>query len=76
TVHAIPEWDRSYAVLERDGIETLFLPDGTTADADDATEQETGVDCDPERSARTEYVQQVVTVDGTDYVVETTCSIV
>jgi hypothetical protein len=76
TVHAIPEWERSYAVLEGDGSETLVLADGTTADASDASEQETGVDCDPERSARTEYVQQVVTVDGVEYVIETTCSMV
>jgi len=76
TVHAIPEWGRSYAVLERDGAETLVLPDGTSADASGSAERETGVDCDPERSARTEYVQQVVEVDSEDYVVETTCSIV
>jgi len=76
TVHAIPEWERSYAVLDRDGAETLVLSDGTTADASGPAERETGVDCDPERSARTEYVQQVVEVDGEDYVVETTCSMV
>lgn len=75
-VHAIPEWDRSYAVLDRDGTETLVLVDGQTVDCADAPERETGVDCDPERSARTEYVQRVVDIDGEDYVVETTCSIV
>jgi hypothetical protein len=76
TVHAIPEWGRSYAVVERDGTETLVLPDGTTTDAGGGAEQETGVDCDPERSARTEYVQRVVDIGGEDYVVETTCSMV
>jgi len=76
TVHAIPEWDQSYAVLDRDGGETLVLSDGRTVDCAGASERETGVDCDPERSARTEYVQQVVEIDGEDYVVETTCSMV
>lgn len=76
TVHAIPEFKRSYAVLERDGTETLVLADGTSVDCTGAEETPTGVDCDPERTARTEYVQRVVEIDGTDYVVETTCSMV
>jgi hypothetical protein len=76
TLHAIPEWDRSYAVLDRDGDRTLLTPEGTTADCTDADEQVTGLDCDPERAARTEYVQTVCAVDATEYVVETTCSTV
>lgn len=76
TVHAIPAWERSYAVLDRAGTETLVLADGTTVDCTDTEETPTGVDCDPERSARTEYVQRVVAVEGVDYVVETTCSMV
>jgi len=71
TIHAIPTWDRSYAV--RDG-DRLLVPDGTTADCSDARDHETGVDCDPEQTARTEYVQTVDTVDGETYVLSTTCS--
>lgn len=71
TVHAIPEWDRSYAVAEG---ERLVLPDGTVADCADAPERGTGVDCDPERADRTEYVQTTATVDGEEYVLATTCS--
>jgi hypothetical protein len=74
TVHAIPEWNQSYAVVTAEGTETLVLFDGTTVDCADATEQQTGVDCDPERAARTEYVQRMLSYEGTDYVVETTCS--
>lgn len=74
SVHAIPSWDVSYAVVTAEGSETLVLFDGTTLDCSDATEQQTGVDCDPERAARTEYVQRNVSYEGTDYVVETTCS--
>lgn len=76
TVHAIPEWDRSYAVVERDGERTLVLPDGTTADCAAADDCETGLDCDPDRAARTEYVQTVREVAGVEYVVETVCTTV
>lgn len=69
-VHAIPASGRSYAVFD----DLLYLPDGTTVDCADAPEQQTGLDCDPDRAARTEYVQTVATVDGEAYVVETTCS--
>lgn len=74
TVHTIPGWDRSYAVVDHNGSEQLVLPDGTVADCTDALERGTGVDCDPERAARTEYVQTTLTVGGEEYVVETTCS--
>lgn len=76
TLHAVPEWDRSYAVIERDGRRTLLTPGGATADCTDADEQVTGLDCDPERAARTEYVQTVCTLDGAEYVIETTCTTV
>lgn len=70
-IHAIPSWGRSYAV--RDGTR-LVLPDGTIEDCEDASERGTGVDCDPEQAARTEYVQTTCTVAGETYVLATTCS--
>lgn len=70
-VHAVPEWDRSYAVRESGQI---VLPDGTTEDCADPSERETGVDCDPEQAGRTEYVQTSCAVDGETYVIETRCS--
>jgi hypothetical protein len=76
TLHAVPEWDRSYAVIEREGGRALVLPDGTTADCADADRQETGLDCDPERAARTVYVQTVCSAGGTEYVIETVCTTV
>ncbi|QSG07116.1 hypothetical protein [Halapricum desulfuricans] len=69
----VPARDRSCVV--RDG-DRLFLPDGTTAGCSDARESETGVDCDSERTARTEYVQTVCAVDGVTSVLETACSTV
>lgn len=74
TVHAVPAWDRSYAVLGEGEAERLVLPDGSTVDCADADERDTGVECDPERATRTEYVQTTVTVEGTDYVVGTVCT--
>jgi hypothetical protein len=73
TVHAIPSSGRSYAVLGADPGR-LVLPDGSDHDCADGTEQPTGVDCDPEMAARTEYLQTTLSVDGETYVVETTCS--
>ncbi|QSG10903.1 hypothetical protein HSBGL_0468 [Halapricum desulfuricans] len=72
TIHAIPAWDRSYAVRGT----RLVLPDGTIEDCVDVSEHRTGVDCDPEQAARAEYVQTVCPVDGETYVLETACSTV
>lgn len=71
TVHAVPEWGRSYAV--RDGGR-IVLPDGTAEDCTDPAERETGVDCDPEQAGRTEYVQTSCAIDGEAYIIETRCS--
>jgi len=71
TVHAVPEWDRSYAVRESGQV---VLPDGTTEGCADPTERETGVDCDPEQAGRTEYVQASCAIGGETYVIETRCS--
>lgn len=71
TVHSIPEWGRSYALR---GDDRLALPDGRVEDCTDVSERETGVDCDPEQSARTTYVQTTCSIDGETYVIETTCS--
>lgn len=76
TIHAIPKWDRSYAVVDRNGNRTLVLSDGATADCAGAEERETGLDCDPDRAARTEYVQTVCTATDEEYVVETVCTTV
>jgi len=82
TIHVLPDVGRSYAILDTpdsddgSGDRRLVLPGGRTVGFTDPDRRTTGLDCDPDRTARTEYEQATVAVDGVDYVVETVCTTV